>query len=135
MTGSRARFDEVASYNTNGEITGDIITTSKVDNLGYGYAGINADTVNVAGDPASGASKNLRKGIGTILAVYRDVAIDSYYGEAASVINYPISNTSWAAPQAARARRPRPAVTESESQTRTREPSSPIRRTAWVICS
>ncbi len=26
-------------------------------------------------------------------------AIDSYYGEGASVINYPISNTSWAAPQ------------------------------------
>jgi len=28
------------------------------------------------------------------------VAYDSYYGEAASVIQYPISNTSWAAPQA-----------------------------------
>ncbi len=99
MTGSRSRFEEVASYNSNGEITGDVITTSKVDNLGYGYAGINADTVNVAGEPGSDASKNLRKGLATILAVYRDVAIDSYYGEAASVINYPISNTSWAAPQ------------------------------------
>ena len=99
LTGSRARFEEVASYNSNGEITGDKITTSKVDNLGYGYAGINADNVNVAGDPGSDASKNLRKGLATILAVWRDVAIDSYYGEAASVINYPISNTSWAAPQ------------------------------------
>ncbi|MDP8241202.1 MAG: ABC transporter substrate-binding protein [Candidatus Hatepunaea meridiana] len=99
MTGSRSRFDEVASYNANGEITGDIITTSKVDNLGYGYAGINAGTVNVAGEADSDASKSLRKGLATILAVYRDVAIDSYYGEAASVINYPISNTSWAAPQ------------------------------------
>ena len=99
MTGSRERFEEVASYNTNGDITGDVITTSKVDNLGYGYIGVNADTVNVGGDPASDASKNLRKGLATILSVYRDVAIDSYYGEAASVINYPISNTSWAAPQ------------------------------------
>src|SRR5690606_32537770 len=63
MTGSRARFEEVASYNGNGDITGDVITTSKVDNLGYGYAGINADTVNVAGEPASDASKNLRKGL------------------------------------------------------------------------
>jgi len=99
LTGSKARFDEVASYNTNGEITGDVITTSKVDNLGYGYIGINADTVNVGGEPASDASKALRKGLATILAVYRDVAINSYYGEAASVINYPISNTSWAAPQ------------------------------------
>lgn len=99
MTGSRTRFEEVASYNSNGEISGDVITTSKVDNLGYGYIGINADTVNVGGQPGSDASKNLRKGLATILAVYRDVAIDSYYGEAASVINYPISNTSWAAPQ------------------------------------
>lgn len=99
MTGSRTRFDEVASYNSNGEITGDVITTSKVDNLGYGYIGINASNVSVAGEPGSDASKNLRKGLATILAVYRDVAIDSYYGEAASVINYPISNTSWAAPQ------------------------------------
>jgi len=99
MTGSRARFEEVASYNSNGEITGDVITTSKVDNLGYGYIGINAETVNVGGEPASEASKNLRRALATILAVHRDVAIDSYYGEAASVINYPISNTSWAAPQ------------------------------------
>jgi peptide/nickel transport system substrate-binding protein len=99
MTGSRARFEEVASYNSNGEITGDVITTSKVDNLGYGYIGINADNVKVGDDPQSDASKDLRKGLATILAVYRDVAIDSYYGEAASVINYPISNTSWAAPQ------------------------------------
>jgi len=99
MTGSRSRFEEVASYNSNGEITGDVITTSKVDNLGYGYIGINADTVNVAGEPGSDASKNLRKGFATIFSVYRDVAIDSYYGEAASIINYPISNTSWAAPQ------------------------------------
>ncbi|MBQ8136064.1 MAG: ABC transporter substrate-binding protein, partial [Clostridia bacterium] len=32
--------------------------------------------------------------------VYRDAAFDSYYGDAAAVINYPISSTSWAAPQA-----------------------------------
>ena len=100
MTGSRTRFEEVASYNSNGEITGDVITTSKVDNLGYGYIGMNAETVNIGGEPASDASKALRKALATILAVYREVAYDSYYGEAASVIQYPISNTSWAAPQA-----------------------------------
>ena len=99
LSGSRTRFEEVASYNSNGEITGDVITTSKVDNLGYGYIGVNASTVSVGGEAGSDASKNLRKGLATILAVYRDVAIDSYYGEAASVINYPISNTSWAAPR------------------------------------
>jgi len=76
------------------------VTTYSVANLGYGYIGINADTVNVAGEPGSEASKNLRKGLATILAVYRDTAFDSYYGDAAAVINYPISSTSWAAPQA-----------------------------------
>ena len=99
LTGSKDRFNEVKGFNSNGDITGDIITTSKVDNLGYGYIGINADTVNVGGEPASEASKNLRKALSTVLAVYRDSAFDSYYGEAASVIQYPISNTSWAAPQ------------------------------------
>ena len=100
MTGSKTRFEELMSYNSNGELDGDTIVTSKVDNLGYGYIGINADTVNVAGEPASDASKALRKGLATVLAVYRETAFDSYYGEAASVIQYPISNTSWAAPQA-----------------------------------
>ena len=99
MSGSKANFETVAKMNSNGEITGDVVTTSKVDNLGYGYVGLNADTILVGDQPASDASKNLRKGLATILAVYRDVTYDSFYGEAASVINYPISNTSWAAPQ------------------------------------
>ena len=82
-----------------GELSGSKITTSTVDNLGYGYIGINADNVCVGGEAGSDASKNLRKAFATIFSVYRDVAIDSYYGDTASVINYPISNTSWAAPQ------------------------------------
>ena len=43
----------------------------------------------------------VRRAYGTLCSVYREVALDSYYGERASVINYPISNTSWAAPQPA----------------------------------
>ena len=35
----------------------------------------------------------------TLFSVYRDSVIDSYYGEIAEIINYPISNTSWAAPR------------------------------------
>lgn len=78
---------------------GDAITTRMVANPGYGYVGINAKNVNVAGENGSEASKNLRKAIATVIAVYRDVAVDSYYGEYADVINYPISDTSWAAPR------------------------------------
>lgn len=99
MNGTKANFETIAKLNDNNEITGNVVTTSKVDNLGYGYIGINADTILVGTEPGSDASKNLRKALATVYAVYRGVAYDSYYGEAASVINYPISNTSWAAPQ------------------------------------
>ena len=91
--------EAVEKENSNKSLTGDKITTSTVDNLGYGYLGMSANRINVAGKPGSDASKYLRKALATVLAVYRDVAVESYYGERASVINYPISNTSWAAPQ------------------------------------
>ncbi|MGF7142876.1 peptide/nickel transport system substrate-binding protein [Anaerotaenia torta] len=98
-SGSKTVFEQIAEMNSNGELSGDKIVTNRVDNRGYGYIGMNADRVNVGGEPASEASKNLRKALSTVLSVYRDVAIDTYYGDAASIINYPISNTSWAAPQ------------------------------------
>ena len=91
----------IMATNSNGELTGDVITTNTVDNLGYGYIGQNALNMCVNNEPASDASKALRKAFGTIFSVYREVAIDSYYGDRASVINYPISNTSWAAPRPA----------------------------------
>lgn len=90
---------QIQGENSNGELSGDVVTTQLVDNRGYGYIGMQSVNVKVGDDPASEQSKNLRKAIATVLAVYRDVVIDSYYGEAAAVINYPISNTSWAAPQ------------------------------------
>lgn len=94
-----AGVEEISGYNSNGEVTGDVITTNTVNNLGYGYVGINAKTVKVGTDSASVASKNLRKGLATVIAAYRNLTVDSYYGESASVINYPISDTSWAAPK------------------------------------
>jgi peptide/nickel transport system substrate-binding protein len=90
-------FDAVKGYNSNGEASGDVLTTALVDNLGYGYIGISADNVKVGSDASSAASKDLRKAFATLFSYYRDIAANSYYGEIASVINYPISNTSWAA--------------------------------------
>jgi len=91
--------DAIKKANSNGEISGDKIYTSAVDALGYGYIGINAHNVSVNNEPGSEASKNLRRAFATIFSVYRDLAVSSYYGDRASVINYPITNTSWAAPQ------------------------------------
>ena len=99
LSGTKSNFEMLRGFNSNGELDGDVVTTYSVANLGYGYIGMNADTMNVAGEPGSEASKNLRKGFATVLSVYRDTAFDSYYGDAAAVINYPISTTSWAAPQ------------------------------------
>lgn len=98
-SGSKKKIDEICEANSNGESTGDKITTMMVDYLGYGYLGINAKTVNVGGDEDSAESRYLRKALATVLCAYREVSVDTYYGEAASVLQYPISNTSWAAPR------------------------------------
>ena len=82
-----------------GVLSGDKLYTSTVNDLAYGYIGITATNVCVGGQADSEASKHLRRGLLTALALYRDVEIDSYYGETASVINYPIVGTYWAAPQ------------------------------------
>ena len=92
--------DQIAQYNGGDDsMDGSVITTRLIDYRGYGYIGIAAENVKVGSDAASDESKALRKAIATVLAAYRDEAISSYYGNTASVINYPISNTSWAAPQ------------------------------------
>lgn len=96
---SKAALEQIRTLNGNGETSGDVINTDLIDNRGYGYIGMNSQLMKVGDDPASEQSKNFRKAIATVMAVYRDVVIDSYYGDAASVIDYPISNTSWAAPQ------------------------------------
>jgi len=93
-------LEEIYNLNSNDELTGDVITTSRVENLGYGYIGINARMVKVGDDPSSTASRYLRKALSTILAVHRKPAIESYYGpDSASIQEYPIIPSSWASPQ------------------------------------
>ncbi len=98
---SETTVKAIKDANSNGELQGDKLHTVLVDYRGYGYIGINADLVNVGGNPSSDESKALRKGFMTLFAVYRDTVINSYYGDRAAVIQYPISNTSWAAPKPA----------------------------------
>ena len=90
--------DQIADINGAEGNDGPVITTRLKDFRGYGYIALSAKNVNIGGDPSSEASKDLRKAIMTVIAAYRDEGIDSYYGDTASVINYPVSNTSWAAP-------------------------------------
>ena len=96
--------DDIAAIkatNPNGELVGDKLTTVTTDYLGYGYIGINADNVKVGEDKASEESKSVRLALATLMAVYREPVVYAYYGDRASIIQYPISNTSWAAPKPA----------------------------------
>ena len=96
--------DDIAAIkaaNSNGELQGDKLTTVATDFLGYGYIGINADNVMVGSDKGSEESKALRRGIATLMSVYRESVVYAYYGDRAAIIQYPISNTSWAAPKPA----------------------------------
>lgn len=91
--------DQIAQINGgDSSLDGSVITSRLIDYRGYGYVALNSKNVSVGGDPASEESKNLRKAIMTVIAAYREEGINSYYGDTASIINYPISNTSWAAP-------------------------------------
>ena len=89
---------QIAEINGSDELQGPVITTVQHDFRGYGYMALAANNVKVGEDGSSVESRNLRKAINTVIAAYRDEGIDSYYGDTASIINYPISNTSWAAP-------------------------------------
>lgn len=91
----------IKAANSNGELVGDKITTVATDFLGYGYIGICAETVKVGDDKASDESMALRRALATLMAVYREPVVYAYYGDRASIIQYPISNTSWAAPKPA----------------------------------
>ena len=95
--------EEILSVNglaeDSGSLSGKTITVTPMNVLGYGYVGISANAVNVGGKPGSDASKNLRKAFATVFAAYRDESVRAYFGSRAKVIDYPISDTSWAAPK------------------------------------
>ena len=92
---------KAANGNGKADMTGDKIATDLIDFNGYGYIGLNSDRVLMGNNKSSEESKNLRKGFATLFAAYREYTVNSYYQERASVIQYPISNVSWAAPQPA----------------------------------
>jgi peptide/nickel transport system substrate-binding protein len=85
--------------NANGLLTGDRILTDRFDSSGFSYIGINAATVNVGGSLSGDASKALRKALATLFAVYRYEACYDFYGDSASVIEYPVSDAFWASPR------------------------------------
>ena len=58
--------DAITKANGGSGVVGKVITTNTVDNLGYGYIGMNSKVMSVGGVKDSDASKNLRKAFATI---------------------------------------------------------------------
>lgn len=77
----------------------DVVSSHAFDYAGYGYIGLNANVLRVNEDSDSKESVALRKAFATLFSVYRDEVVSTYFGNNASVVNYPVSDTSWAAPK------------------------------------
>ncbi len=75
--GSAACFDEIDEANRKLEK----IYAAVSGGLGYGYIGMNANTVNVSGKPLSQESSYLRKGIATVINFFKEDSVKSYYGD------------------------------------------------------
>ena len=96
--GSKDRFLELRELNKNQQLNGEQIKTCLIPEDAYGYIGINPQLVNIDGEPYSKESIYLRKAIACILAVYRNQAVEAYYGDAASVIQYPALDGTYLTP-------------------------------------
>lgn len=96
---SAADIGYISQCGENGVFADNNITCIPAENNGYGYIGICADNVLVGKAAGSEESKALRKAFAVIFSAARYTAVSSYYGDFAQVIEYPISSTSWAAPQ------------------------------------
>lgn len=100
VPGNKSSYDTICMQNSSKELSGDALVAHEVNSLGYAYIGINANNVNVGGDPGSEASRNLRRGLATALSAFRDVAYNEYFGDSIRLIDYPVSNFYGIAPAA-----------------------------------
>lgn len=98
IAGSKEAFEAIAAQNANGSLSGETIATAKVNSPVLGFIGLNARNIQVGGDSASPQSRALRTAIATVLAADRGAACERSFGEAALILEYPLSADAWAAP-------------------------------------
>ena len=65
------------------------IRTAVIGNGGYGYIGLNANTVNIGGKPDSEESIYLRKALATAISFYKESSVRAYFGENFELADYP----------------------------------------------
>ena len=91
---SKEDISWVSYANSNGEISGNRISTNFVPTGIYQYIGINPDNVKTGTDAYSEKSKNLRKALATAFSAFRSILYD-YYADGTCIIQYPCSSASW----------------------------------------
>lgn len=91
---SKEDISWVSYANSNGEISGNRISTNFVPTGIYQYIGINPDNVKTGTDAYSEKSKNLRKAFATAFSAFRSILYD-YYADGTCIIQYPCSSASW----------------------------------------
>lgn len=91
---SKEDISWVSYANSNGEISGNRISTDFVPTGIYQYIGINPDNVKTGTDAYSVQSKNLRKAFATAFSAFRSILYD-YYADGTCIIQYPCSSASW----------------------------------------
>ena len=85
-------LESINGYNE----TNTIIGMQDYPYAGYAYVGINADKVNVSGKADSKESRALRNAFTEIFRYYKAETVKEFFGESASIIDYPVSMASWA---------------------------------------
>lgn len=91
---SKEDISWVSYANSNGEISGNKISTSFLPTGVYQYIGINPDNVRAGTDAYSEESRNLRKAFATAFSAFRSILYD-YYADGTCIIQYPCSSVSW----------------------------------------
>lgn len=91
---SKEDISWVSYANSNGEISGNRISTNFVPTGIYQYIGINPDNVKTGTDAYSEKSKNLRKAFATTFSAFRSI-LYNYYADGTCIIQYPCSSASW----------------------------------------
>lgn len=91
---SKEDISWVSYANSNGEISGNRISTNFVPTGIYQYIGINPYNVKTGTDAYSEKSKNLRKAFATAFSAFRSI-LYNYYADGTCIIQYPCSSASW----------------------------------------
>ena len=93
-----AAIEAIYAANDDEGLSGACVDTLLTDAPRYVYLGANVELLKAGDDAGSPASVALRRALMTVLAAQREEMVAQELGDAAFVIEYPVLNSSWAAP-------------------------------------